>query len=113
MDDLLACEPSWPPFAGGLQRVGPATNPLAISSLALEIQSHLLPAEGEIDTGDVLEVVLTRGGASDVIGSEVGVQIVHFDGTELNTLGDWYVKAAAELHGETIIAPAARATSTL
>src|SRR5271166_5810489 len=73
----------------------------------------LLAAEGEVHAREVLEVVLTRGCAGDVIGAEVGVQIVHFNWTQLNRLGDGNVQAHAVLHREPIIAPVARAASTL
>src|SRR5271166_5032349 len=73
----------------------------------------LLAAEGKVHTRDVLEVVLARGCAGDVIGAEVGIQIVHFNRTELNRLGDWDVHAHAVLHGETVVAPVARSTITL
>ena len=75
--------------------------------------SSELLAEGEIDTCDVLEVVLPRRVAGDVVGTEVRRQIVHFYGTELDGTRDGDVQADAVLHGEAIVAPAARETSDL
>src|SRR5271166_3936880 len=80
---------------------------------SLFVSSCLLVAEGEVHAREVFEVVLTRGCAGDVIGAEVGVQIVHFNWTQLNRLGDGDVQAHAVLHREPIIAPVARAASTL
>src|SRR5271157_2178754 len=77
------------------------------------IPRYLLPAECEVNAGEVFEVVLPRGVAGDVVGSKVSRQIVHFDWTELNGMRDGDVKAEAVLHRETIVAPVARGTSLL
>jgi hypothetical protein len=44
-----------------------------------ETEGLLVSSEREIETADILEVVLTCGCAGDVIGAEVGVQIVVSD----------------------------------
>src|SRR5271165_6674396 len=53
---------------------------------AMQLRSRLLASEGEVNASDVLEVVLAGGVADDVIRPKVGVQIIHFDGPDLDVL---------------------------
>src|SRR5271165_3053276 len=71
------------------------------------LRSFSLAPEGEVNAGDVLEVVLAGGVSNDVIRSKVGVQIIHFDRPDLDVLPDCPIQATTPLHGETVVTAAA------
>lgn len=75
--------------------------------------AFLLCSEDEVDTHDVLKVVLAARRVWNVVRAKVGIQIVHFDRTELNRFRDGDVKAEAVFHREAVVVSAARATSAL
>ena len=60
-------------------------------------------AKREVNTSHVLDVVQACRVMRNVIGIDVGVQIIHFNRPNLHVRGNGNIEATAELHGETVI----------
>ena len=69
------------------------------------LNGRSLSTKGEVHAGELLKVILCSSVARAVY-AESGVQVVHFDGTQLDGLGQSKVQPAAELHGEGIVVAA-------
>lgn len=82
-----------------------------VALFSIATACSLLAAEGEVQTGEVLEVVLAGRRVCNVVGAEVGVHVVHLDGPQLDVRRKSVVEASAVLHREPVVASAARATS--
>ena len=62
----------------------------------------LLSAEGKVQSGEILEIVLCTGIAR-AIDAETSVEVIHFDRARLDVLSQGKVQSAAELHGEALL----------
>src|SRR5208283_4009759 len=60
-------------------------------------------AKSKVNAADVFEVVPTRRVVGNVVGVDVGVQIIHFNRPNLNMGADGNIQTAAELHGEAVV----------
>src|ERR1035441_6815974 len=83
-----------------------------VTPLLHAVRRSLLAAEGEVQAGEILEVVLAAGVAG-AVDAEAGVEVVHFDWPQLDVRGEGVIEAAAELHGESIVVAAGRNQSGL
>ena len=65
----------------------------------------LLAAEGEVHTGEVLEVVLVAG-VVGAVHTKAGVEVVHLNRPQLDVRGQGVIQTTAEFHREGIVVAA-------